>query len=338
MDLNTVWFIIITILFCGFFFLEGFDYGVGLLLPFLSRKDRERRAIINTIGPVWDGNEVWMITAGAALFTSFPGVYASLTSGFYLALVIMIMGLIIRGVAFEFRSKREEPLWRERWDWALFLGSLIPAYFWGLMIANLMRGIALDADFYYYGGLLPLLNPYALVGALAFVGLFLLHGASFLGIKLLSPLKEKAWKAARWLWLPVTLLGSGFLVWTYLATDLLDNPGLDGSIPGVITLLALAGYGVFLRLKSEMAVFISGGIAILGTTLMVFSGLFPRIMISTLDPSFSLTIYNSASSPTTLRLMSIVVLIFLPLVMLYQGWTYWIFRQRIGPDSPDLHY
>jgi cytochrome d ubiquinol oxidase subunit II len=338
MDLNTIWYIIITILFCGFFFLEGFDYGVGLLLPFLTRKDQERRAIINTIGPVWDGNEVWMITAGAALFAALPGVYASLTSGFYLAMFFMITGLIIRAVGFEYRSKRDETIWRKRWDWAIFFGSLIPAYFWGLMISNLMRGIALEENAYYYGGLIPLLNPYALFGALVFLGLFTLHGASFLGIKLLNPLKDRAKKTAQRLWLPVTILAAGFLIWTYLTTELLNNPGLDGLVPGIITALALVGYGVFLRMDREMLTFVSGGAAILSATVMIFAGLFPNIMISTLDPAFNLTIYNSASSPIPLRLMSIVVLIFLPLVMLYQGWTYWIFRQRIGPDSPDLHY
>ena len=338
MDLNTVWFILIAVLFCGFFFLEGFDYGVGLLLPFLSKADRDRRAVINSIGPFWDGNEVWMITAGAALLTAFPGVYASLTSGFYLVVIFMIMGLIIRAVGFEFRSKGEGSRWRSLWDWALFLGSLVPAFFWGLIIANLMRGIALEENFYHYGGLAPLLNPYALFGALVFVGLFSLHGASFLGIKLVSPLKERAKAAARLLWPPVMLLAALFLVWTYLATDLLHNPGLDGLPLAVIAALALGAYGIFLRRDREMLTFVSGGIAVLSLVVMVFAGLYPNLMISTLDPAFSLTVYNSAASPAVLRWMSIVMLIFLPLVMLYQGWTYWIFRQRVGPDTPDLHY
>ncbi len=161
MDLNILWFIIVTILFIGFFFLEGFDYGVGILLPFLGKKDRERRAIINTIGPVWDGNEVWMITAGGALFASFPQVYATLFSGFYLALVLMLVALILRGVAFEYRSKNEEPSWRNFWDWSIFFGSLLPALLWGVTVGNLMRGVAIDAQMYYWGGLLPLLNPFS---------------------------------------------------------------------------------------------------------------------------------------------------------------------------------
>jgi len=340
MNLNTLWFMIITFLFMGFFFLEGFDYGVGILLPFISKKDLERRVVINTIGPVWDGNEVWMITAGAALLATFPEVYASLTSGFYLAMMTMIMGLIIRAVGFEYRSKREETWWRKAWDWGLFAGSLIPAFTWGLMICNMMRGLALEPDKYYYGGLLPLLNPFALVGGLTFVGLFTLHGASFLGIKLAGPLKDNAKKAGQVIWLPVILLTAGFLVWTFLTTDLLNNPGLDGLPLAIISAAALAAYGYLIRTEKEMLTFISGAIFILSSTVMVFAGLFPRLLVSTLDPAYSLTIYNSAASPGTLRLMSIIVAIFLPLVMLYQGWTYYIFRERLSAESgdADLHY
>jgi len=333
MDLNTIWFLIITFLFMGFFFLEGFDYGVGILLPFLSKKDLERRVVINTIGPVWDGNEVWMITAGAALLASFPEVYASLTSGFYLAMMTMIIGLIIRAVGFKYRSKREEISWRKAWDWGLFAGSLIPAFTWGLMISNMMGGLALEADKYYYGGLLPLLNPYALVGGLVFVGLFTLHGASYLGIKLAGSLKDKAKAAGRAIWLPVLLLTAGFLIWTFLATDLLHNPGLDGLPLAIIAAAALGAYGFLIRTEREMLTFLCGGIFILSSTLMVFTGLFPRLLISTLDPAYSLTIYNSAASPGTLRLTSIIFAIFLPLVMLYQAWTYYIFRERLTPES-----
>jgi cytochrome d ubiquinol oxidase subunit II len=340
MDLNTVWFIFITILFCGFFFLEGFDYGVGILLPFVAKSDQERRAVINSIGPVWDGNEVWMITAGAALFASFPEVYATLFSGFYIALVFMVMGLIIRGVAFEFRSKREDPTWRKRWDWAMFLGSLLPALLWGLTVANLMRGFAINADKHYFGGLVPLLNPFSLLGGVVFVGLFTIHGAGYLSIKLAGDLKDKAKALGQKVWIPTLLLAVGFLVWTYLGTDILNNPGVDGLIPALLAAVALLAYGWFIWKGQEGLSFISGGLVILFATTMVFSGLFPRILISTLDPDFSLTIYNSAASPYSLRLFTIVGVILLPIVMLYQGWTYWIFRQRISPESSeaDLHY
>ncbi len=338
MDLNILWFILLTVLFSGFFFLEGFDYGVGILLPFVAKEDNERRAIINTIGPVWDANEVWMILAGGAMFAAFPHMYATLFSGFYVALVIMLSGLIIRGVAFEFRSKRDDPAWRSRWDMAIFIGSLVPALLWGITIANLMRGVDIAADFNYYGGLLPLLNPYALFGGLVFLSLFITHGASFLGIKLVGELKDRVKKLTGKIWVVSVILTVAFLIWTYLATDILNNPGFDGLIPALLAAVALLAYGWFLRQGKEGLTFVSGGLVIILATVMVFTGLFPRLMISTLNPANTLTIYNASSSPYTLKIISIVAAIFLPIILAYQGWTYWIFRKRISTDSSDLHY
>jgi len=338
MDLNILWFILLTVLFIGFFFLEGFDYGVGMLLPFIAKEDNERRAVINTIGPVWDGNEVWMITAGGAMFAAFPHMYATLFSGFYVALVFMLMGLIIRGVAFEFRGKREEPAWRKRWDMAIFVGSLVPALLWGVTIANLMRGVPIEADFNYYGGLIPLLNPYSLFGGLVFLSLFIIHGASFLGIKLEGELKQRAKDLGGKVWILAVVLTVAFLVWTYLATDILNNPGFDGMIPAVLAAVALLAYGWFLRKGREGLTFISGALVIIFVTVMVFSGLFPRLMISTLDTANNLTIYNASASPYTLKVITIVAAIFLPIILVYQGWTYWMFRKRLSPDSPELHY
>jgi cytochrome d ubiquinol oxidase subunit II len=338
MDLNTLWFILLTVLFCGFFFLEGFDYGVGLLLPFVARTDGERRAVINTIGPVWDGNEVWMITAGGAMFAAFPHMYATLFSGFYVALIFMLIGLIIRGVSFEFRSKREDPRWRKTWDWAIFFGSLLPALLWGVAVTNLMRGVAIEADLNYYGGLLPLLNPYSLFGGLVFLGLFIIHGASFLGIKLEGKVHQRVKALTGKLWIAAVILAVAFLIWTYLATDILNNPGWDGLIPAVLTAVALLAYGLFYRMGKEGWTFIAGGLVIILATVMVFSGLFPRLMISTLDPANSLTIYNAASSPYTLRVITIVAGIFVPIVLAYQGWTYYTFREFLSPDRANLHY
>jgi len=338
MDLNILWFILLTVLFTGFFFLEGFDYGVGMLLPFVAKTDKERRAVINTIGPVWDGNEVWMITAGGAMFAAFPHMYATLFSGFYVALVFMLIGLIIRGVAFEFRSKREDPAWRERWDWAIYYGSLLPALLWGVTVANLMRGVAIESDMNYYGGLVPLLNPYSMFGGVVFLGLFLVHGASFLGIKLEGDLKDRVKKLSGKIWIAVVVLTVIFLVWTYFATDILNNPGFDGLIPAILAAVALLAYGWFLRQGKEGLTFICGGLVIILATVMVFSGLFPNLMVSTLDPAYNLTIYNASSSPYTLKVITIVAAIFVPLILAYQGWTYWIFRKRLSPDSPDLHY
>jgi cytochrome d ubiquinol oxidase subunit II len=338
MDLNILWFILLTVLFSGFFFLEGFDYGVGMLLPFVAKNNGERRAVINTIGPVWDGNEVWMITAGGAMFAAFPHMYATLFGGFYIALVLMLVGLIIRGVAFEYRGKRDDTRWRTTWDMAIFFGSLIPALLWGVAVANLMRGVAIEADFNYYGGLLPLLNLYSLFGGLVFLSLFLIHGASFLGIKLEGEVKDRVKKVTGKLWIVAVVVTVAFLIWTFLATDILNNPGWDGLIPAILAAVALLAYGWFYRQGREGWTFVCGGLVIILATVMVFSGLYPRLMISTLDPAYSLDIYNAASSPYTLKVITIVAAIFVPIVVAYQGWTYWIFRKRLSPDSPDLHY
>jgi cytochrome d ubiquinol oxidase subunit II len=334
MDLNIVWFILITILFTGFFFLEGFDYGVGILLPFLGKKDEERRAIINTIGPFWDGNEVWMLTAGGALFASFPHVYATLFSGAYVALVLMLLTLIIRGVAFEFRSKRDDPTWRNRWDWAIFIGSIIPALLWGVTVGNLMRGLAIDADMNYFGGLLPMLNPFSIWAGLAFVALFTMHGANFLSLKLKGELEEKAKAAAVKTWIIALVATVILVVWEYFATDILMN----GLTPAILAAAALIAVGFYLKQGKTGFAFIMGSLTIVFATAMVFAGLFPRIMISSLNPEWSLTIYNAASSPYTLKVMTFIALFFVPIVIAYQTWSYIVFRKRISIKPEDLHY
>jgi len=338
MILNTVWFILVTILFTGFFFLEGFDYGVGILLPFLGKDENERRTIINSIGPVWDGNEVWMITAGGALFASFPNVYATLFSGFYLALILMLVALILRGVAFEFRGKRENRSWRAFWDWAIFTGSLLPALLWGVTVANLMCGFAIEQDMNYYGGLLPLLNPYALLGGLVFVSLFTMHGANFLTRKVPDPIAEHAKKAAFTAWIVATVLTVAFVVWTFLATDILTKPGINGLLPAILATAALLVTGWLIRSGKSGWAFITGSLTVVFATLMVFTGLYPRILVSSLDPAWSLTIANAASSPYTLKVMTIVAAVFLPIVLAYQAWSYWIFRKRVEAKPENLTY
>jgi cytochrome bd ubiquinol oxidase subunit II len=338
MDLNTVWFILVTILFIGFFFLEGFDYGVGILLPFLGKADDERRTIINSIGPVWDGNEVWMITAGGALFASFPNVYATLFSGFYLALILMLVALILRGVAFEFRGKREEKNWRSLWDWAIFIGSLLPALLWGVAVANLMRGFAIEQDMNYYGGLLPLLNPYALLGGLVFVSLFTMHGANFLTRKVPELIAERANKVAFTSWIVATVLTVAFVAWTFFATDILTKSGINGLVPALLAAVCLLITGWLIRTRKSGWAFITGSLTVVFATVMVFMGLYPRILVSSLDPSWSLTVVNAASSPYTLKVMTIVAAIFVPIVLIYQGWTYWVFRKRVGSNSEKLVY
>lgn len=332
MDLNMFWFILITILFIGFFFLEGFDFGVGILIPFLGKTDGERRVLLNTIGPFWDGNEVWLITAGGAMFAAFPDWYATLFSGFYLALLLMLVALILRGVAIEFRNRDERPAWRTFWDWAAFVGSLLPGFLWGVAITNIIEGVPIDANMQYVGGFWNLLNPYALLGGLAFVSLFVLHGAIFLSLRTQGELQAKAFKAAERLWLPAVILVFLYVVVGYFTTDVFVRLGVD---PGVAPLGAGAALlSVYWLIKARQSgwAFAMTGLTILLSTLTIFLGLFPRVMISSLNPHWDLTVYNASSSPYTLTVMSWIAIGFVPIVLAYQAWNYWIFHRRLSSD------
>lgn len=337
MDLQTIWFVLVTVLFTGFFVLEGFDFGVGILHPFMSSDDRERRAIINTIGPFWDGNEVWLITAGGAMFAAFPEWYATLFSGFYPALLLMLVALIMRGVAFEFRSKHDNPAWRSFWDWSIFAGSAIPALLWGVALANFIRGVPIDQSMNYAGGFFNLLNPYALVCGLASLCIFTLHGAVFLTLKTTGILRERAMNLAKKVWAPATLLSLAFTIYTFIETDLFRKLGLNPGIIPVFSVLALLSVIVLLRRNASGWAFAMTAVAIAFSTVTIFMGLFPRVLVSSLNPEWSLTIYNSSSSDYTLGIMTIVAAIFVPIVLVYQGWSYWVFRQRVTPDS-ELEY
>jgi len=338
MGLNTLWFILITVLFTGFFFLEGFDYGVGILLPFLGKNDDERRSIINTIGPHWDANEVWMIVAGGALFAAFPHVYATLFSGFYLALILLIVVLIVRGVGFEFRSKREARSWRNFWDCMIFFGSLVPSLLWGIVVGNLMRGFAIAQDMNYYGGLAPLLNPFALITGLVFVCLFTMHGANFLILTSPEAIGKRARKIGLITWIITLVLTVVLVIWTFLTTDILTKPGINGLLPIILAALILIITGWFIHSGKNGWAFVSGSLVIVLLTLAVFAGLYPRILISSINPEWSLTISNSSSSQYTLRIMTIIAVIFIPIVLAYQGWTYWVFRKRVGAKNEELVY
>jgi len=337
MDLNTLWFILISVLFIGFFFLEGFDYGVGILLPFIARNDRDRRIVINTIGTFWDGNEVWLLTAGGAMFAAFPHWYATMFSGFYLALVLMLLALIVRGVAFEFRSKDKDPRWRALWDWMLFTGSLIPAILWGVAMANLIRGVPIDADKHYVGSFLDLLNPYALVGGLTALSLFVLHGAVYLNLKTTESLREKSRRIALKIWPATTILVIVFVIFGYFATDIFSRLGVNPGISPIIAGIALLLTGWLLRIDRGGWAFTMTGLTIAFATITIFTGLYPRLMVSSLSEAWSLTIYNASSTDYTLGVMSIIALIFVPVVVIYQGWTYWVFKKRVSGSS-ELEY
>lgn len=334
MNLSTLWFALIAILFLGYFVLEGFDFGVGILLPFLSINDRERRAIINTIGPHWDANEVWLITAGGAMFAAFPHWYATLFSGFYVPLFLLLAALILRGVAFEFRGKVEHTTWRAIWDRILFGGSVIPALLLGVAIANLIRGVPIDAQMAYVGGFWNLLNPFAILCGILAISLFTFHGANFLALKTAGEIAQRAERAASRLWLPA--LGAACLVALWGGLSLRGASPLGGiaTLIMLAALLSILAAGLFTKRTISGWSFALSSCGIAFFTLAFFLALFPRVMVSSLDPAWSLTITSASASPYTLKVMSIIALIFLPVVLLYQGWSYRIFRERIGGESP----
>ncbi|WP_040951945.1 cytochrome d ubiquinol oxidase subunit II [Gorillibacterium massiliense] len=337
LDLQTLWFILITVLFVGFFFLEGFDFGVGMLVPFLGKTDQERRVTINTIGPVWDGNEVWFITAGGAMFAAFPNWYATLFSGFYIALFVLLLALIGRGVAFEFRSKLENPRWRATWDWIIFVGSLLPPLLWGVALANLMAGVPIDETMNFVGNFWDLISFYSITAGVAMTLLFLLHGALYLALKTEGVLKERAYAVANGVGPWTTAVLVLFIILSYFETDMFTRHGINpGAVP-VLAGFALFSVQYFLRAKREGWAFIMTGITIVLSTITVFNSLYPRVMISSLNPKWSLTIHNASSSEYTLKVMSIVALCAVPIVLVYQIWTYWVFRKRVS-TSDHLDY
>jgi len=325
MQLHDVWFILIAVLWIGYFFLEGFDFGIGVLTKLLARDTAERRVLINTIGPVWDGNEVWLLTAGGATFAAFPDWYATLFSGFYIPLLLILLCLIIRGVAFEYRAKRTEERWQRNWEHAIFWTSLIPAFLWGVAFANIVHGVAIDAHKNYVGTLWDLLNPYALLGGLVTLTLFTFHGAVFAALKTVGDIRTRARTAALQLGLVTAVLALVFLLWTQA------HHGTAWSLAAAITaVLALTGALIANHLTREGWAFILSGLTIVAAVAMLFLSLFPDVMPSTLNDNWSLTVTNAASSPYTLKLMTIVAAVFTPIVLLYQAWTYWVFRKRIG--------
>lgn len=332
MDLNTLWFILVAVLFIGFFVLEGFDYGVGILLPVIGKTDHERRRVINTIGPFWDGNEVWILTAGGAIFAAFPNWYATMFSGFYLALVLMLLALIVRGVAFEFRSKDERPAWRSTWDWMIFIGSFIPALLWGVALGNLLRGVPVAEDMSYAGGFFDLLSPYTLICGVASLLVFTLHGALFLNLKSTGEIRDRALAWTKRIGPAATIAVLAFIASTALMTDAFARLGVNPGFIPVTALGALLVAGYLIRKERPGWAFVMTTLTIVCSTITIFMSLYPRVLVSSLDPEWSLTIYNASSSPKTLTIMSIVALIFVPIVLTYQAWTYWVFRQRVGAD------
>ena len=339
MELTTVWFILIAVLWTGYFVLEGFDFGVGMLLPVLSRgtdaedSEKRRRVLLNTIGPVWDGNEVWVLTAGGATFAAFPHWYATMFSGLYLPLLLILVALIVRALGFDYRGKVDDPTWRRRWDAAIIFGSATPALLWGVAFTNLVRGLPIDADKEYTGNLFTLLNPAGLLGGLAMVALFLTHGAIFVALKSQGPVRHDARVFAVRSGAVAIVLAAALLVTINVST------GTAASwLAAVVAAGALVAGVLAARRDREGWAFTGTAVAIAAAVASLFLGLFPQVMPSTLNDAWSLTVTNAASTDYTLGIMTVVAVVFTPVVLAYQGWTYWVFRRRIGTQHiPAAH-
>ncbi|ORA75527.1 cytochrome d ubiquinol oxidase subunit II [Mycolicibacter kumamotonensis] len=333
MGLHELWFGLVAVLFLGFFILEGFDFGVGMLMEPFGRigsgdAEQHRRAALNTIGPVWDGNEVWLITAGGAMFAAFPGWYATVFSALYLPLLVILFGMIVRAVAIEWRGKIDDPKWRAWADFGIAAGSWLPAVLWGVAFAVLVRGLPVDAGYQVHLSVTDVLNPYTLVGGLATGGLFVLYGAVFVALKTAGAIRDDALRFATWLSLPVTALVAGFGLWTQLAY----GKSWTWLVLVVAVVAQLTTVALVWRRGSDGWAFFSTAVVVAAVVILLFGVLYPNLLPSALDPQWSLTIYNASSTPYTLKIMTWAALIFAPLAMAYQGWTYWVFRKRISAE------
>jgi cytochrome d ubiquinol oxidase subunit II len=330
MNLQILWFCLIAVLWGGYFLLEGFDFGVGMLLPFVPRDEGERGAMLQTIGPVWDGNEVWLVVAGGATFAAFPAWYATMFSGFYLALLLILFFLIVRVVSFEWRDKSESTRWRTAWMWANAGGSAGIALVWGIAFANLLRGVPLGSDHAYAGNLADLFTGYTVFAGLTFVIVFAFHGASFLTLRTTGDLCERAQRAARTLAVPAVAAAAAFLIWTVVvAVDRNDKGVFPPVVPAVIGIAALLLAAILVYLGRSGIAFALTALGIVSTVATLFTSLYPRVIVS--NPNFgnSLTVSNAASAHYTLVVLTVVAAITAPIVLLYQGWSYYVFRARV---------
>jgi cytochrome d ubiquinol oxidase subunit II len=331
MNLPELWFGLLAFFWAGYFVLEGFDFGVGMLLPFLPRDERERGAMFETIGPVWDMNEVWLVVAGAATFAAFPAWYGTMFSGFYLALLLILFFLIIRVVSFEWREKAEGSAWRGVWLWANAIGSVGIPLVWGVGLSNLLYGLPLDSSGNYTGNFADLFTGYTILGGIAFVLLFAFHGAIFLTLRTAGDLYERAKAAARRLAIPAVVVGGGYLIWTVaVAVDRNDKSVFPPVLPAAIAIAAFVLAALLVFAGRSAVAFTLSAVGTLGVVATLFTSLYPRVMVSSPDFANSLTIQNASSAHYTLAVMSVVALICVPLILLYQAWTYHVFRARVG--------
>jgi len=333
MSLNSFWFTIIVVLWVGYFILEGFDFGVGILLKAVAKNQAERRAVITTLGPVWDGNEVWLLVAGGATFAAFPEWYATLFSGFYLPLFLILVALIVRGVAFEYRSKYGKAQWRDRWDNAIVISSFLPALLWGVAFANIIRGVPLtkgsNGIIEYTGGFFNLLNPYALLGGVTTLLLFVSHGAFFLALKTEGEIRVRANAIGQKAGLATAVAALAFFGWTLASVNHRGWVELGAAVAVVCWLGAL-----FANFKGrEGWAFLASALTTGLTVITLFASLYPNVMPSSLMDDATLNIFNASSTHYTLKVMTYVACFLTPIVLVYQGWTYWVFRKRVNPNQ-----
>lgn len=331
MSLNELWFILITVLFVGFFFLEGFDFGVGMSLRLLGRNKQEREQLLSTIGPFWDANEVWLITAGGALFAAFPQWYATMFSGYYTAFVVFLLALIFRGVAIEYVHHTDTDKNINIWHWLIFTGSLVAPFILGVLFTSLVQGMPIDGTMTLYGSFSDYINAYSLVGGLAVVLLVLVHGLTFIGIRTTGDVRDRAVSLLNKVYALLFVGLVVFAILTYTKTDLFEvRPIATPAFLALVVITTALGV-VFANKKKESLAFTMSGLSIVFTVVMLFVGLFPRVMISSIDPAFNLTIDNAASGSYTLSVMTKVTIALLPFVLAYQIWSYYVFRKRISP-------
>ena len=334
MDLAIVWFILLAVLWTGYLVLEGFDFGVGMLMPFVGKNDKERRVALNTIGPVWDGNEVWLLTAGGATFAAFPEWYATMFSGFYLPLLLILVALIVRAVAIEYRGKIDTDVWRKRWDWVIIGSAWVPSILWGVAFANLVRGVNLDENHQYSGTFWDLLNPFALLGGAVTLTLFLSHGAIFMSLKTDGIVRERAQALAKKFSLAAIVVAGVWAVWAQLA---FANSAWTWAAVGVAAVALVAAWAGASAGRHGWA-FVANAVAIVAAVVLIFGAMFPEVMPAINDPANSLTVDNASSSDYTLNVMTWVAVVLTPIVLAYQAWTYWVFRKRISTSHiPEQH-
>lgn len=339
MPLSDIWFVLIAVLFIGFIFLEGFDFGVGMGTKFLAKNDVEKRVLINTIGPVWDANEVWLITAGGAMFAAFPHWYATVFSGYYLPFVLLLLALIVRGVAFEFRGKMESTRWVKTWDWAIFVGSILPPFLFGVFFTSLIQGLPIDGDMNMYASFTDIVNVYTIIGGVAFVMLSYLHGLLFIALKTDGDIRQRATKAAMKIYAVTGLVIVLFVGFTYVSTDaFVDRSLILIPLYGVALLLYVALF-FFLRQQKEGWSFAMTGLVLVLVMASFFIALFPNVMISTIDPAFTMSIAEAASGEYSLKIMTVVAFTMVPIVLAYTIWSYYVFRKRLTTaDKEHLEY